>query len=99
MLCPERRSAGELGFPFTTRKRSAAAHPLTGKDHGHQKQYRYCHWRWRRHRQNTGRDVCCGRREHLLNETKELIKQENAQALAISTDVTDRSQVRRMVDA
>lgn len=42
--------------------------------------------------------VCCARRESDIKETVKLIEEEGGNALAISTDVTDKSQVNRMVD-
>jgi NAD(P)-dependent dehydrogenase (short-subunit alcohol dehydrogenase family) len=43
--------------------------------------------------------VCCGRRANLLDETVALIEAEGANGLAVPTDITDRDQVQRMVDA
>ena len=43
--------------------------------------------------------VCCGRRANLLDETVALIEAEGANGLAVPTDITDRDQVQRLVDA
>ncbi len=42
--------------------------------------------------------VCCGRRKELLDETAALICQEDGVGLAVPADITDRDQVRHLVD-
>ena len=48
---------------------------------------------------NGARVVCCGRRKKLLDETLGLIEKAEGVALAVPTDITQRDQVRSLVDA
>ena len=47
---------------------------------------------------NGAQVVCCGRRKELLDETVELIEKEQGVALAVPTDITQRDQVKSLVD-
>ena len=48
---------------------------------------------------NGARVVCCGRRQAVLNETVGLIEDAGGVGLAVTADITQRDQVRSLVDA